>query len=260
MHAAPNDPLGNAEPDDFHSDLLSRALDLPLAALGFDDQTPAADLASGELCCECDDAALSYRDGRYHLRMSKQLTNRSDRVVTRFLGRVSIDRYPHDPVKSNAHHRHNPLTVEELDLHAWCGEERMDWEVKHDRDAAKEFWLLFANPSAKFPLYPGETRWIRYSYAVGELKWGQWFQRAVRLPTRRLSVSLSFPAALDPAVWGTETSLTMGHLPLVPNIEEHRDGEDIRYRWATDQPCLHSRYRLEWKFRSPRTVTAKDAE
>ncbi|MER5717530.1 hypothetical protein [Streptomyces sp. NPDC002132] len=39
-----------------------------------------------------------------------------------------------------------------------------------------------------------------------DAKWGRWFQRAVRLPTERLEVDLAFPAALDPVVWGTETS------------------------------------------------------
>jgi hypothetical protein len=43
---------------------------------------------------------------------------------------------------------------------------------------------------------------------------GQWFQRAVRLPTRCLSVDLVFPAELDPAVWGTETSTTAEAVPL----------------------------------------------
>lgn len=78
----------------------------------------------------------------------------------------------------------------------------------------KELWLLLENPQAKFPLYPGERTWIHYSYTISHDQWGRWFQRAVRLPTRRLSVRLAFPTQLLPTVWGTEISYTAGQLPL----------------------------------------------
>ncbi|MGP3974306.1 hypothetical protein ACTWQF_09795 [Streptomyces sp. 8N114] len=34
----------------------------------------------------------------------------------------------------------------------------------------------------------------------------------MRLPTEHLEVTLAFPAALDPAVWGTETSIEIYQL------------------------------------------------
>jgi hypothetical protein len=40
------------------------------------------------------------------------------------------------------------------------------WEVKLDRDALKEIWLLFENHDTKFPLYPGQRCWIHYSYRM----------------------------------------------------------------------------------------------
>lgn len=89
----------------------------------------------------------------------------------------------------------------------------MGWTVKHDRDAFKEIWLTFANDQARFPLYPGQEAEITYSYTVSGDKWGPWFQRAVRVPTRELSVTLAFPSALKPTVWGTETSLTADFAP-----------------------------------------------
>lgn len=76
----------------------------------------------------------------------------------------------------------------------------MGWEVKHDHDAFKEIWLLFDNNHGRFLLYPGESVWIEYSYTVSDADWGRWFHRAVRLPTTRLDVQLSFPARLDPVV------------------------------------------------------------
>src|SRR5437764_828845 len=78
----------------------------------------------------------------------------------------------------------------------------------YDLDSFKEVWLLFENDQGRFPLYRGQRTTISYTYHVREEKWGQWFQRAVRLPTRRLTVQLDFPTSREPMVWGVQTSLT----------------------------------------------------
>lgn len=142
-----------------------------------------------------------------------------------------------------------PLTWEELALSAMRRGETMRWETKHDRDAFKEVWLLFNNDQGRFPLYPGESVWIEYAYSVGDQTWGRWFQRAVRLPTEHLEVQLAFPAALDPVVWGTETSMTAEASPLrtAPVQRETR-----LFSWTTSTPTLHARYRLELRFRAKR--------
>jgi peptide deformylase len=108
------------------------------------------------------------------------------------------------------------------------------------------------NEHGHVPLYPGEPCWIEYGYTVSDSKWGNWFQRAVRLPTVRLSVQLQFPAELDPAVWGMETSMTAEAHPFRTAIDqEEHDGYRV-FSWATDSPPLHARYRLEWNFRARR--------
>ena len=66
-------------------------------------------------------------------------------------------------------------------------------------------WLVFENEHGRFPLYPGESVWIESAYTVADDKWGNWFQRAVPLPTEQLEVQLVFPAALDPVVAGCTT-------------------------------------------------------
>jgi hypothetical protein len=88
-----------------------------------------------------------------------------------------------------------------------------------------------------FPLYPGETAWIEYGYEVTDEKWGNWYQRAVRLPTRHLAVRLVFPSELDAMVWGIETSLAAEALPFRTAIEHHQEyGHDV-FTWSTeDQP------------------------
>ncbi|MCC3769384.1 helix-turn-helix domain-containing protein [Streptomyces sp. UNOC14_S4] len=202
------------------------------------------------LVVEHDAARLDY-DGRlYRLTMRRLLRNTGTEPVTRYLIRISVDRYPGEPERSNAHYRTHPLTWEELALSATCRGEAMRWEAKHDRDAFKEVWLLFENGQGRFPLYPGESVWIEYAYSVGDEKWGRWFQRAVRLPTEHLEVQLAFPATLDPVVWGTETSMTAEASPL-RTAPVRRDENGTRlFSWTTSTPALHARYRLEWRFRA----------
>ncbi|MEV6341921.1 peptide deformylase [Actinoplanes sp. NPDC051851] len=206
------------------------------------------------LVVEQEVAELEYIGGAYRCRIRRALYNAGVEPVTRYLVKISVDRYPHDPAGSNRHHRENPLTFEDLDVEAVAGEggaaEPMLWRVKLDRDAAKELWLLFANERGQFPLYPGERTTIEYAYTVGEEKWGQWFQRAMRLPTRSLTVRLNFPERFEPVVWGVEASLA-AEVPVRTPVERGtREGRAI-FEWSTDAPLLNARYRLEWRFRGP---------
>ncbi|MGV9315538.1 helix-turn-helix domain-containing protein [Streptomyces sp. NPDC003691] len=202
------------------------------------------------LVVEHDAAHLRYDGRAYRLTMRRQLRNTGTEPVTRYLIRISVDRYPGDPEQSNAHYRAHPLTWDELDLTATCRGEPMRWQAKHDRDAFKEIWLLFDNEHGRFPLYPSESVWIEYAYTVGDDKWGNWFQRAVRLPTEQLEVQLVFPTALNPVVWGTETSMTAEASPLRTPPVRRDDGEHRAFTWITTTPALHARYRLEWRFRA----------
>ena len=221
---------------------------------------PTSDGEAGNLVLEHDHARLVYEDGAYRAIQRRRLYNAGDTPVTSYLIRISVDRHPGSPELSNQLYRENPLTWAELNLTASHeGRDPMVWRVMHDRDAFKELWLLFENDDGRFPLYPGETATIEYAYTVSEHKWGQWFQRAVRLPTRLLSVELDFPADLDPAVWGTETTMTAASLPLRTAIRRIDEGSRKIYAWSTDHPPLHARYRLEWKFRANPTGQEGDA-
>ncbi|MGW6917704.1 peptide deformylase [Kitasatospora sp. NPDC054939] len=215
----------------------------------------APDQSAGEaqpasLIVQHEDSELHYDGRTYRATQRRQLYNASPDPITRYLIRISVDRFPGNPERSNRHYRENPLTWEEINLSAKVGNEPVGWRVQHDRDSFKELWLLFENEYGRYPLYPGETTWIEYSYAVSDDKWGNWFQRAVRLPTQRLSVRLDFPAELDPAVWGTETTMTAAAFPFRTAIRQDASGDRQVYSWTTDDPPLHARYRLEWKFRA----------
>jgi peptide deformylase len=204
----------------------------------------------GGLIVDRETARLSYVDGRYRCTVRRALYNAGPEPVTRYLIRVAVDRFPEESVRSNEHHHTHPLTWDELSLLATCGGERMDWRPKSDRDAIKEAWLLFENAQGRFPLYPGQRATIQYTYHVGADKWGPWFLRSIRLPTRRLRIELDLPMSLRPVVWGVETTFSTEAMPLRTPIEQEIDGDRAVFGWATDNPPLHARYRLEWRFRS----------
>ncbi|KJE24378.1 N-formylmethionyl-tRNA deformylase [Frankia torreyi] len=204
----------------------------------------------GGLVVEEDRAELRYEDGMYVAHQRRLVLNTGVEPVTRYLMRISVDRFPGDQERAARLYRSNPLRWEELQLSAHCGDEQMSWQVKTDWDALKEVWLLFENNRGRFPLYPGESAWIEYSYRVGEEKWGPWFQRAVRVPTSFLSVVLDFPAEVDPVVWGMETSMTADAFPFRTAIARSDDAKRRVFTWSTNNPPLHARYRLEWNFRA----------
>ena len=234
---------------DMHDALAEMSADKPRH------DEPAADdpqSAPGpDLVVEHELAELTLRDGMYQTRIRRQLRNTGTQPVTQYLIRIAVDSYPGDPERSNQLYREDPLTWDEIALSATCGDEPMSWHIKHDRDAFKEVWLLFENADGRFPLYPGQTTMISYVYTVKAYKWGPWWARAIRLPTRRLSMTALFPARLQPVVWGITTSMTAEASPFPTPISRHESGDEVVFSWAIDEPPLHARYRLEWKFKVP---------
>src|SRR6185503_19104832 len=109
------------------------------AAAGSDAWLPS----STGLVVEREVARLSYVDGRYRCTVRRSLYNAGTEPVTRYLVRISVDRYPDDPARSNRHHHDHPLSLDELSLVASCAGEPMEWRAKTDRDTLKELWLLF---------------------------------------------------------------------------------------------------------------------
>ncbi|WP_073377530.1 peptide deformylase [Nocardiopsis flavescens] len=210
----------------------------------------ASSAGSGELFVDLDHAELSYREGVYTASMRRHVVNGGHEPVTRYLVRISVDRFPGHPDLSNELYRERPLTWERLNLTASCDGEPMAWVPKHDRDSFKEVWLSFENEHSMFPLYPGQSARLEYSYVVGADQWGQWFQRAIRLPTRAVSVELRFPTSLEPVVWGTETSTTASAVPLRSAVQSRRQGGETSFAWHTNDPPIGARYRLEWRWRN----------
>ncbi|MEU6535727.1 helix-turn-helix transcriptional regulator [Streptomyces sp. NPDC047000] len=87
---------------------------------------------------EHEDAELFYSDQTYRATQRRKLYNASSDPIARYLIRISVDRHPGNPERSNRLYRENPLTWEELGLTASIGGEPIGWRIQHDRDAFKE--------------------------------------------------------------------------------------------------------------------------
>ncbi|HZD99122.1 MAG TPA: helix-turn-helix transcriptional regulator [Micromonosporaceae bacterium] len=200
------------------------------------------------LIVEREYAGLSFRNGIFHTRVRRHLYNAGPEAVVRYPVRIRVDRYPGHPRRSARLHHGAPLTWSELGFAAYGPDgEPMAWQPTHDSDTTKELWLKFESGERRFPLYAGRRATIEYGYRVPELKWGPWFQRAIRLPTRELAIELDFPTAIEPAVWGTVSSLTSEGVPLGPAETSRRAGERTVFYWLVRSPALQARYRIEWR-------------
>jgi transcriptional regulator with XRE-family HTH domain len=202
-----------------------------------------------DLVVEREEATMRFDGENYLVTIRRYLHSVGTRPVAQYWMKINGDDHPD-----------GELTWDQIDLQATCNGEPMTWRVAVDQPVIKQVWLQFKNESYEFPLYPGERAWIEYSYNMPEGIFGHWFQRAIRLPTRYLSVRLTFPTDLDPRVWGTETSMTADGAPLaaIPHVNRDVDGE-IEWYWEIPQPQLNARYRLHWQFpRAPGQARATE--
>lgn len=199
-----------------------------------------------DLLVDHDEAWLRRGSDAYHLHMRKTILNCGETPITRFFMRVAVDRYPHDSARSNEFYRGNPLTLDELQIEARCDGEPMDFEAARDQDSSKEIWLLFRNSERQFPRYPRKDCALDYTFRVALDKWGDYFQRSVRVPTRRISVHLEFPRTPAPKVWGLEISPTAGERPFANPINSELLANTVRFHWSAPRPPVSARYRLEW--------------
>jgi len=61
---------------------------------------------------------------------------------------------------------------------------------------------------------------------------------------------LDFPADLQPVVWGMETSMSAESTAFrTPIVRQEANGR-VLFTWSTEDPPLHARYRIEWKFKA----------
>ena len=221
------------------------------------DAVPAAQRAlpgiSPGLVVRYERAELSRGDsGFYLIAIQREIHNGSQQPVTRFPVHVEVDVYPGDPRRSRLFYQDNPVTLDELDFRATFDGEPTRWDLVRDRDAVKKLHVRFEPHGMLTPLYPGDSAVIETRYRVPCTKWGDWFEREIRWPTERLSVSIGFPERLGVRL--TAREVTWGGDRALPTRIESRVCDGMRYYdWSTARPALTNQYRFDWQLGSRRS-------
>jgi peptide deformylase len=73
-------------------------------------------------------------------------------------------------------------------------------------------------------------------------------------------MTVVFPARLQPVVWGITTSMAAEASPFPTPISRQDQNDQVVFTWSTDEPPLHARYRIEWKFKAPDDGDADEME
>ncbi|TDC36952.1 helix-turn-helix transcriptional regulator [Micromonospora sp. KC213] len=212
------------------------------------------------LVIDDEQADLALVDGAYECRFRRVLHSVGTEPITRHTVQIDIDRFPDDPARSTAFHSRHPLTLDEVDFRAYLGVDRpepMRWRVTRSRDAFLKITLPLEIGGAPAPLYPGQRTVVDYAYRVPAWKFGDWLQRDIRLPTRRLTVRLAFPAAARPTVWASETSFTSETTADVTPRRQERAGV-VAYEWEVPRPRLRAQYRVHWRYGDPSALVGVD--
>lgn len=195
-------------------------------------------------------ALLAFDGQDYHHTVTRELRNNSADTIVRYPFRIAVVRYPDDPVKNEQQFRIYPMTVDGSRIQAWCdseehGRQSMDWIVEQDRESFKELWALFKNPGLEFPLLPGRSATVTYRYTASSRHWGPWSKRKVRMPTGRLGVEFSFPAWMQPDVFGADVTVAKDESPM--DIARRPEGNNVIFTWEVANPPVSAQYQFDWR-------------
>lgn len=205
---------------------------------------------SDALFVEHEHAVLAFDGKDYRHTITRALRNDSAEAIDRYPFRIAVVRYPDDMARNDAQYVKHPLTIEGSQISAWydsepLGRQPMDWVVEQDRPSFKEMWLLFKNGNQEFPLLSGQSGSVTYQYTVSCRHWGPWSKRKVRLKTGRLSLEFSFPAWMQPDVFGADVTVAKDESPM--SIARRQLGDRIVFTWQTLNPPLNAQYQFNWQ-------------
>ncbi|WP_433306434.1 helix-turn-helix domain-containing protein [Actinoplanes sp. CA-030573] len=210
------------------------------------DSTPPAPapVASGsEVIIESEQSTVTLgADGVYQIVIVRHLRNTGQRPLTRFPTRIEPDICPDDPDRSRSFYTGNPVEISRAGFWATLDGEPAPWTTVRDRPAYKRLDILFAPAGSPQPVYPGDTAVVACGWSLHWTQWGDWLARAVRWPTRHLSITLAFPAA-DVTVTGQESTWSEDRLLRTSTA----DGAANVHTWQTSGPALGGIYQFAWR-------------
>lgn len=201
---------------------------------------------SVELIIEHEQADISLDAcGFYRVRLTRQIRNVGLYPITYFPTRIAADAYPGDGGCSQTFYEQNPITADSAGFYATVDGMPTRWATIEERPSYKRIHIELAPDYIPQPLYRGACVEIVCGFRLHWTYWGDWLGREVRWPTRKLSVSLTFPRTLGARPAGQEISWTADRpVTLTTGAGLH----DVTYEWSVVNPVLRTQYRFAWSF------------
>jgi hypothetical protein len=228
---------------------LSFGLSTAHSALG---ETSATRIpqSTGELRLERDFVSLYLADDKYFATFEKDYVNDTDDPVSAVTARLIVNILPDDPRRSRQYYLEHPFTLKAIKFAAESEGRSMRVKIVHDHNENKEVMLYLENrKDGKFPIAPGASCKVTYTFTVSTELWGSYLERNIKLPTSVVECELSFPADRIQRLWGISNPHIKSGARIDPRIERRREAGRVVYRWRRESPRLSSRYRLSWTWR-----------
>jgi hypothetical protein len=139
-----------------------------------------------------------------------------------------------------------PSMWRDMNLRAVGDGRDLDFEPERYRDGLLEGWLLFRDARGAFPVPPGGTVTLEYSYRLPSDLCSPRFEQMVTMPTGPMTLCLEFPLPRAPSrVWGTEVSTSGEWIwPSPPARVQTATG--VEFRCSVAVPVTGRTYRWEW--------------
>jgi hypothetical protein len=199
-------------------------------------------------------ATLTHFPVEFEVHVVRRLFNNSSQVHSRWPVRIAVEASPRwSPLSADNPQPGLENVVPEASVHRYLDRERKRDRVepltvvlRKDNPTEREFWLEFRDGDYSYPLWPGDEATVEYRYRVSHDCWGNWFQRAIRMPTGRLVIRLDFPDWERLGVYGLIDS-TEGRREFQQRIECVAERGRQLHQWSTPFPPIQARYRLAWR-------------
>ncbi|WP_433304789.1 helix-turn-helix domain-containing protein [Actinoplanes sp. CA-030573] len=187
--------------------------------------------------------------GFYQVQLTRRIRNVGARPITHFVTRIAADAYPGDESCSRDFYERHPIVTHAAAFYSTVDGMPTQWKVIEDRPSYKRIEIEFAPDSTPQPLYQGATAVLVCAFRLHWTQWGDWLGRVVRWPTRKLSVSLTFPRDLEARPAGEEISWFADRPVILTSVAGMHA---VTHQWSVDNPVLRTQYRFAWSFRQAR--------
>lgn len=182
----------------------------------------------------------------YEIEFHKKLKNISGKPISQVLFHYLSNVYPENPEKSYKHYLANPVFWKDLNVKAWDIDRSLDIRLINDHGSRKDFLIIFGRDGIDFPILQNENREFWYKYDVPFILWGPYIDRPITFPTKKCTVNIQYPSALNINAGGFQISPFRPKIHLENKIERINKGDDSFIKWSSEDLSIGDTYQIYW--------------